>query len=399
MAKLLQMRSADICIFCCLIIFCLPIGLFAQDSSIISNNRNLQLHGYVKDLQSVFFNDRSSSLITGNLIHNRIGLKWDISHNLYTRIEARNRLFYGEQVKRNIGFGKVLEEDHGLADLSFNWINDTSFVLNTQLDRALLNWSINKWEISFGRQRINWGINLVWNPNDIFNAYNYLDFDYEERPGTDAIRAKYFSGDLSSFEIAFKLNDKKNEMVGALLYKTNYRGYDLQYFSGIYFNDIVVGTAWAGNISDFGFKGEASYFIPYEQNTDSSASISLSLSFDRSFRNDYFAVFSYLLNSNAHEQDGNIAGLGNTLPSAKNLMPFEHSFLLQVNKVIHPLLSASLGFIYSPAYNSLILLPALSGSLSTNWDLVLLAQSFFSENSGIYKTQGTGIYLSLRYSY
>lgn len=393
------MKSIDILRLFYRVIFLLPLGLSGQDTSNVSTYRNLEFNGYVKNLNSVFLNDQPASIITGNLIHNRLKLKWDISHNLYTRIEARNRLFFGEQVKQTIGFGQYLEVDRGIVDLSFNWISDTSVVFNTQFDRALLNWSNNKWDICLGRQRINWGINLVWNPNDIFNAFNFLDFDYEERPGTDALRVKYYSGDLSSFEIAFKLNDKKNEMVGALLYKTNFRGYDLQYFSGIYFNDIVVGTGWAGNIKDFGFKGEASYFAPYEHTIDSTPSLSLSISIDRNFRNGCFGVFSYLLNTNANKLAGDIAGLGNTQLSAKNLMPFEHSFLLQINKAIHPLLSASMGIIFSPKNNSLILLPSLSGSLSTNWDLSLLAQSFFSENSGTYKTQGTGIYLSLRYSY
>lgn len=40
---------------------------------------------------------------------------------------------------------------------------------------------------------------MAWNPNDWFNTYNYFDFDYEERPGTDAIRVRvYFKDGMSS---------------------------------------------------------------------------------------------------------------------------------------------------------------------------------------------------------
>ena len=59
-----------------------------------------------------------------------------------------------------------------------------------------------KWELTLGRQRINWGVNLAFNPNDLFNAYSLIDFDYQERPGSDAIRFQYFTNELSSFETA-----------------------------------------------------------------------------------------------------------------------------------------------------------------------------------------------------
>ena len=54
------------------------------------------------------------------------------------------------------------------------------------------------------RQRINWGQTLVWNPNDIFNAYSYFDFDYIERPGSDAIRLQYYPDYSSAIEMAVK---------------------------------------------------------------------------------------------------------------------------------------------------------------------------------------------------
>ena len=37
-------------------------------------------------------------------------------------------------------------------------------------------------------------MNLVWNPNDLFNAFSFVDFDYEERPGSDALRIQKYTG-------------------------------------------------------------------------------------------------------------------------------------------------------------------------------------------------------------
>ncbi len=376
-----------------------PLYCSAQDSLPSKKDCKIQLHGYIKDMQSVSFIDNAKSLVTSNFIHNRINLKWNIADNLYLRAEARNRLYYGEQVKTTYMFGKYIDTDNGQFDLSYNLVDDTSIVLNTMLDRALLNWSTNKWDVTIGRQRINWGVNLVWNPNDIFNAFNYFDFDYEERPGTDAVRIQYNTGSVSSIELAYKISDKENEQAGALMYKTNFRKYDLQYFAGIYFKDIVLGTGCAGNIKNTGFKGEASYFHPYKNLKNTIGVLSASVSLDRSFKNDYFTSVSYLFNSEGKGLQYGINELTGTALSAKKLMPFKHSFFAQVSKNFSPLVNGSLAFIFSPSKNTLIMMPTLAVSVSEDWDIALIGQTFFSEVIGVYRTLGNGIYFRLRWSY
>jgi hypothetical protein len=377
--------------------FLLPAFCFSQDSMTANISNRIKLHGYIKDMQTQTFIDNSESLITGNFIHNRINFKWDISQNVYLRAEARTRFYYGEQVKKTFEFGKQIDSDNGLIDLSYNVIDDTSMVLNTLLDRFLINWSNSNWDITLGRQRINWGINLVWNPNDIFNAFNYFDFDYEERPGTDALRIQFSISNISSIEAAYKLSDKPKEQVAAILYKTNIRKYDWQNIVGVYHTDILLGTGWAGNIKNTGFKGELSYFQPYEK-TDTSGTLAASVSLDRSFENDYFVMVSYLFNSKGKTLQSGINELAGAELSAKRLMPFEHSFFAQLNKIFNPISSGTIAFIFSPTKNTLIIMPSLAFSISEDWDLSLIGQSFFSDVNKVYRTLGNGIYLRLRWS-
>lgn len=376
-----------------------PLILRSQDSLTSHKKTLFQVHGYIKDMHWVSFTDTKGSLITGNLIHNRINLRWNISPEIHMRVEARNRLYYGEQVKLTAGYGRFIDADQGAVDLSCNIVDDTSVVLNTMLDRLLVNWSHKKWEITAGRQRINWGINLVWNPNDIFNTFNYFDFDYEERPGTDAVRVQYYTAGFSSLEVAYKFSDNAKEQVGAVMYKTNFRQYDLQGFAGIYFQDIVLGTGWAGNIRNIGFKGEASYFHPYKNIKDTTGVLSASLSIDRSFRNNFFAMLSYLYSSEGKGLVFGVREMTGTILSAKKLMPFEHSFFAQLSKSFNPLINGSLAIIFSPQNNTLILLPSATISISENWDLALIGQSFFYDQSNNYKSAGTVIYLRLRWSF
>lgn len=71
-------------------------------------------------------------------------------------------------------------------------------ILRTMIDRLWIDWAYKKWELRAGRQRINWGKTSVWNPNDLFNTFNYANFDYEEQAGSDAIKLSYYPSGMSA---------------------------------------------------------------------------------------------------------------------------------------------------------------------------------------------------------
>ena len=381
----------------CLLLALFPAVCLSRDTSRLLPS-NLHIHGYVKHMPSVFFIDRANTLVTGNLVHNRINARWDISKHMHMRVEARNRLFYGEQVKMVYRFGSYIDTYDGILDLSHNLVDDTSVVLNVMLDRLLLNWTKKKWDITVGRQRINWGVNLVWNPNDIFNAFNYLDFDYQERPGSDAVRIQYQAGTVSSFELACKFSKTKTTQAAALMYRSNFRQYDWQCFSGMYHEDVVIGGGWAGNIKKNGFKGELSYFHPYRALKDRGV-VLMSVSIDRSFKENYFIMGSYLYNSDGSGSLNGRSGLTGAVLSVKSLMPFTHSFFGQLAKSFSPIVNGAFSIIFSPQNSSLILLPSLETSISNNWDMSLVSQSFFQSTGKLYRSVGNGIYLRTRWSF
>ena len=176
---------------------------------------------------------------------------------------------------------------------------EEKFVLHSMIDRFWLKYQKDKIEISVGRQRVNWGVNTIWNNNDLFNAYNFIDFDYIERPGSDVIRFIYTGDNLSSFELVYLPSERKGYSLAGL-YKLNSFGYDFQILAANYFEDIVIGGGWAGNIKNAGFKGELSYFVDKENIKNS---LSFSTSVDYSTKNGfYFSSF----NGDFRIEDGNI---------------------------------------------------------------------------------------------
>ncbi len=86
----------------------------------------------------------------------------------------------------------MIGADDGLVDMSWNIVEKQSFLLNTTIDRLWFDLHFNKFQVTVGRQRINWGQTFVWNPNDIFNAYSFFDFDYVERPEAMLSGFSYF---------------------------------------------------------------------------------------------------------------------------------------------------------------------------------------------------------------
>ena len=74
---------------------------------------------------------------------------------------------------------------------------------------------------------------LIWlfNPNDLFNAYSLVDFDYQERPGVDAVRFQYYGENMSSFEGAVQIGNSLDSTVIAGLWKFNKWKYDFQFLA------------------------------------------------------------------------------------------------------------------------------------------------------------------------
>jgi hypothetical protein len=283
-------------------------------------------------------------------------------------------------------------------------------LLNTTLDRLYLGWGNQKVDIRLGRQRINWGVNLAWNPNDIFNAYNFIDFDYEERPGTDAVRFQYFGKNMSGFEIAVAPREKWLESTAAVMYKMNVRGYDLQFIAGQYRDEVTAGIGWAGNLGNAGFKGEAQWFAPFEGFADSTHTVSGAISVDYAFKNSLYLNGSLLFNSNGID-DSDPTKLATffsgTALSAKNLMPTRYNGFISASYPITPLINSSLAVIYGYGPHLLLINPSLTYSVSTSFDILLAAQLFFSEfpeisQAGIsssYQNLSNSVFLRVKWSY
>ncbi len=367
--------------------------------------RNWTLNGYLKYMGTyavttdVFTESRN--YLYDNLIHNRLNFKWYPFPNFKAVVEMRNRVFFGDQVRLNPLFGELtFRSADDFWTLSRYWEDSSNVVLHMMFDRMYAQYSLGKFEVKAGRQRINWGINMAWNPNDIFNAFSFFDFDYEERPGSDALLLKYYTGIASSIEIAGKLAENFEDFTGAALWKINYKNYDVQFLGGVTNENLVVGTGWAGNIKQAGFKGEGSYFHALDGARDTTNALVGTISLEYSWSKT-FLTGSILYSSNGSKSPSPLEQLlyysGNI--SAKYLSPYTWSGLVNATYQFHPLVNGGVALIGYPGSSDAFINPLVTISVLQSLDLDLIAQLLFNDVDGSYGLTNQFYYGRLKWSF
>ena len=359
---------------------------------------NTSLTGYVKYLNTTTFQN-FNYLTLDNQLHNRINFKMYINDNFTFDLQVRNRLLWGESLQ-NPYFKDFIDTKNDI-DMSGFLIDRKGLLLHSKIDRLSMTYNTGNWEFKAGRQRINWAKTWAWNPNDLFNAYNLLDFDYEERPGSDAVSIRYNYGESGGIQAVYSYAKDFDNSVIAIRDQFSIKTYDIQILAAKYKKDISAGIGWEGYIKNAGFKGEVTLFTPMDKNDDKSTAVLTSLSLDYFFKNGLMMIAEVLYNSAGikDSENFNIQGFYSESLNARNLMPNRLSYYLQSNYQINPASSANMGIMYLQELKALGILPSYSYNISENWDLDFFGQFFFGKLNDDFKNVQNGVYLRVRWSY
>ena len=373
--------------------FIIPICVASQEAP--KKKSTLIMSGYLKSLSSLSIDKGPNNVSFITLIHNRINLKWKPSEHFQFSGEVRNRIFWGDGIQKTSNFSSTLRNLNEGIDLQKTWIDSKHIVGHSNLDRLYAVYKKNKWSLRIGRQRVNWSMANTWNPNDIFNSYNFLDFDYEERPGTDAIKVQYQLDDFSQVELVYsEISNSKNIIAGR--YFLNKWKYDFQFISGRYKERYTLGLGWAGNIKEMGFKGEAQYYF---KAPNSPARLNLCTELDHLLEKGWYVQVGILYNSNGLTKPIGQQETLNLNLSPENMMPGRWSLISGVRKEITPLLHLQANIVYSPGPDMVLVLPGLTYSISENIDADVVWQSFFiSLNDAFQEIKHLG-FIRLKWSF
>ncbi|MBN2773238.1 MAG: hypothetical protein JXR31_03245 [Prolixibacteraceae bacterium] len=364
----------------------------------------LEFNGYLKFLSMYYHPDIEIPGIDANhlssgLIHNRLNLKWYASDKLTASLEIRNRLFLGQIVKKFPGYENIVNIDNGYLNLSKVVVSTDNWFLHSIIDRAWIDYTNGKWQVRAGRQRINWGVNLVWNPNDVFNSFSYFDFDYEERPGTDAVKVRYYTSETSSAEVVYQIGANTDSMALAGMYRFSKWNYDFQFIGGWVGPDYIAGGGWAGDIKGSGFRGELTYFLPREENSGSKEALVASVSGDYTFPNSLYLHAGVLYTSlgTTGKAGGRLFFDQNI--SAKMLSFARYSLFGQVSYPITPIFSGSFSGMLNPCDGSVYLGPTLTWSLGDNLELMATGQIFTGDKGTEFGEMGQAVFGRLKWAF
>ncbi|MCD4745561.1 MAG: hypothetical protein K8R58_04625 [Bacteroidales bacterium] len=385
-------------IFLFFLILLFDQNILAQDSK---KPKNYSLNGHLQTLETVWIEKIKNKWLTMNAINKRMDFRWYPTNTFTAHIGMRNIMNYGQMIEEYYPYlGDYAIIDNGYLDLTRLIAKDSSYFVYLSLDRANFEFSKGNFEVKLGRQRINWSINLMWTPNDIFNTYNYFNFDYVERPGCDAAKVQYYTGMTSSVQLAYKIN-KDDKITFAGLYKFNKWNYDFQFLAGVMEDDLVLGTGWSGQIKGAGFNGEASYFHSKENFSDSTGVLIASTGINYTFKNSLYIHASFLFNSagtTGPASMGSIFAIQTDI-SAKNFTLAKYSTFGEISYPVTPLIKANVSGIFNPNDKSVYIGPNLNFSLTENIGLLIFGQIFLGDNGTEFGDYGKMFYMRLKWSF
>jgi hypothetical protein len=362
-------------------------------------------------------------------VYNRFNFWYAPIDNFEFYVGMRNNFVFGPMVATytdlfnlaGLSYSNLVTYDRGFLDLTFKIADNKSYILYTNFDRANFKWTFDKFELTVGRQRINWGQNLIWNPNDIFNAYNFFDFNYVERPGSDAVLMEFYTSDFSSVQVAGKLSyiqvaqdtsvlilNRELKLTAAAMYRFNKWNYDWQVFGGVMETDVTAGLGWAGSIAGAGFTGEVSWFRDMETFSDTLGVWVASIGINYTFKNSIFINFSGIYNSagatgpaNASLENilGSFANVFSSSLNAKTLTRSRFDVFGQISYPVTPLINLDLASIYNPYDGSGFVGPTVTFSLTDNISLALVGQLFWGQQLTEYGDIGQMFFLDLKWSF
>lgn len=361
------------------------------------DQKSYDFSGYASGMPSLFWinsgnNSGNDSALWQVLLHNRLNFKWYPSDKFSCSIELRNQFIGGDFVflaNKSDGF----KTENYYLPFTYHKTMGDKYLISLSIDRFWVQYTNNRLELTVGRQRINWGQTFVWNPNDLFNAYNFFDFDYPERPGADAIRLQYYASPVSSLDFALKI-DSTEKISGGGLVRFNKWNTDFQLLGGlinqsnrvkgfdtITWNDrdLVAGIGFSGSVKSVSIRGEMSYFYSLKENADSTDLLLLSLAADYSFPNQIYLIFEFLYNNNVLIPEGSfLTGFYGSSQTVKMLTYTKYNFFTQVSYPLSPILNTSLGgmFFTDSKMQGVYAGPTVDFSLGDNLTLSGIYQFF-----------------------
>ena len=353
--------------------------------------------GYMKELGGAALPKGELDAAFDNVLQGRLNTRFDWTERLSSVVEGRVLWLASDTDSHASGFAQAQKEDPGLVRMSGVVVERPRQVLYGGVDRFYADWWQEQFEARVGRQRINWGTNLIWNPNDLFNPYSFFDFDYEERPGADALRLRYAPSGTSQLELVGSPSREEGRAVVGGLARFNRWETDIQSIVAYARERGVAGASLATQLGGAAIRGEVSYFTT-KMDLSGGAFVVAAVSSDYAFDNSLYLHVEALYNGNGVVRDAGLVSPPARL-SAEQLTPARYSLFAEIAYDLMPLLRADLATVVNPVDGSLFVSPSLDWSVYENWDALLLAQLCHGDSKSEFGAYSSAVFGRVKWSF
>jgi hypothetical protein len=118
------------------------------------------------------------------------------------------------------------------------------------LYRAYLLLETKRFELTFGRQRIPWGVGRLWNPIDRFNAIPPLALEADQSAGVDAVKARWLFSGFTYLEGVYAVGERSDDRSYALRLHGVLRDVDYSLMGGVFEEAPTAGFDLSTNLGD-----------------------------------------------------------------------------------------------------------------------------------------------------
>lgn len=255
------------------------------------------------------------------------------------------------------------EDDELLRRGSLRWEHS--------LYRSYVTYKKENWEVSAGRRQVSWGLGKFWAPTDLFNPFDPLSLEKDERRVKDNLRVAYFSPDQDSLEGVY---------VPARSYENSGFGLRLIHPFAEKEIGIILGELKKNEIAGLHFLtniGKSALRLEHTFNHYNTNFFKTTLNIDYTFANSLYLMAEYFYNGQGR-RDKSVYQITRWNSGEIDFLGQDYLGVM-VGYDLTPLIRAETYVILNIRDESAFINPELKWSLSSNTSLLLGGQ-FFSGN-------------------
>lgn len=355
----------------------LSAGLMtAAASPATAESQPLQVSGYYKNL--TIFTESYTSKEDLYATINRLRIELFKEINPWSFHVALDNELIGNDFANTPDFAVIRgrEQQHSAVwDGDKTSVDNDHVYLRHAIFRAFAKYYSEDFQVTVGKQGIDWGVMRFYSPNDIFNTVGPVDLERDERVGVDAINLNVALGSLSGITAVVVPSDEDDEFMAAVkLYKT-LETYDVALIAATIREQIIAGITFDGYIKSAGFRGE----INHNHLDNGRSFVRASVGVDYSFSEKSYLLLEQLFNGGVDKSAG--TAFLTDFKANRRLLSMEKNLTsLWYQYKITPLLEFNQYVIYDWDGNSAVYNPELKYNVTENADVTGGVQINFGDD-------------------